>query len=152
HVKCAPSAVATYGGNGDAHLTIQGIGTPSRSEPFERSWSAAERGWAAANRSTSTAISRWRRSRSRCGARASVTDPSDDGWVALRMACRRRGPGGHPATRDAGIAGCETRVGGSVRAAGVAADVTGGDAGLGVQLEEARAPVGAAEWSVGAGL
>ena len=63
-VTCAPSADSTYGGNGPAHLIIQGIGTPSRSEAFAVSWSAAERGWAVAKRCCSTAISRSRRSRS----------------------------------------------------------------------------------------
>ena len=87
-----------------------------------RSWRAAERGWASANAAVSSAMRRARRSRSRVG--RSVT-PS--GWRAATARC------------------AVIPRGGSVDVADEAADVAGRRAGLGIEIEQAGAAVGAAE-------
>ena len=68
-----PAARSTKSGKPPAHLTIQFIGTPSRSEPFARSWSAIERGLSEANVASSRSIRRASRERSSFGAAGTST-------------------------------------------------------------------------------
>jgi hypothetical protein len=101
HENHAPLASSTKSGNGPAHLTIQFMGTPSRSERWARSWSAADRGWSATKRVVSASIRSVRRERSRdrgpviasqgCTARLRGADVSRE---AGRPVTRRRRPVG----------------------------------------------------------
>ena len=129
-VKCAPVGATRHtAGTGPAHLTIQGIGTPSRSERLR-------------------ALVERRRARVGVGEAAllvghqageAVAIESDGGGHPVRMAGSRRACG-HPASRDlghgnagpgGGPASCRGRVGlsasvGSVDPADEPADVAGG--------------------------